>query len=93
LIDETREVPGDLWIGRPVAGNGGCYDLRLTEFVDLHHPGHDSTARGLPDEAAREDACQQQVAKSYQAPVLCLRASRADAFVPNLSGALIRRLW
>src|SRR3546814_7680725 len=41
LLDETREVEGDLGIGRPVVSDGGCDGLRLAESVDLHHPWHD----------------------------------------------------
>src|SRR3546814_11053627 len=38
LLDETREVEGDLGIGRPVVSDGGCDGLRLAESVDLHPP-------------------------------------------------------
>jgi hypothetical protein len=56
LLDEAREMPGDLRIGRPIVGDGGRDGLRLAELVDLHHPGHDGAARRLPDERAAKPA-------------------------------------
>ena len=63
LLDEAREMPGDLRIGRPVIGDGRRDRLRLAELVDLHDPGRDRAARGLPDEAAGEAAAEREVPK------------------------------
>src|SRR3546814_7489029 len=41
LLDETREVEGDLRVGRAIVGNCWRHRLRLTEPVDLHQPGSD----------------------------------------------------
>ena len=51
LLDEARQMPGDLRIGRPIVGIGGRDRLRLAEAIDLDHPGHDRAARRLPDES------------------------------------------
>ena len=60
LLDEAREMPGDLRVGRPVVGGRRRDRLRLAELVDLHHPGRDRAARRLPDEAAGEAAAQRE---------------------------------
>ena len=40
-------------VGR-IVGDGGRDRLRLAEPVDLHHPGHDGAAGGLPDQGGGE---------------------------------------
>ncbi len=44
LLDEASEVPGDLRVGRPIVGDRRRYGLRLTELVDLNHPGRHRAA-------------------------------------------------
>ena len=44
LLDEAREMPGDLRVGRLIVGNGRRDRLCLAELVDLHHPGRDRAA-------------------------------------------------
>src|SRR3546814_8207548 len=74
LLDETREVEGDLGIGRPVVSDGGCDGLRLAESVDLHHPWHDRASRRLHDERGGEPGRQDQRADGHEPPVLSLPA-------------------
>ena len=52
LLDEAREMPGDLRVGRLIVGDRRRDRLSLAELIDLHHPGRDRAARGLPDETA-----------------------------------------
>ena len=60
------------------------YGLRLTELVDLDHPGRHRAARGLPDEGGGRSAAQRQHAEEGEATILRLDAGRADALVPGL---------
>ena len=92
LLDEAREMPGDLRIGRAIVGDGRRDGLRLAELVDLDHPGHDRAARRLPDQRGGEAGREDQRAEGHQPPVLRLHAGRADALVPDLGGALVGRL-
>ncbi len=92
LLDEAREMPGNLRVGRPVIGDGRRDRQRPPQLVDLDHPGHDRAPRGLPDEAAGKTAAQEEHAEEGEPPVFRLHAGRAAPVVPNLAGALIRRL-
>src|SRR5690606_13337204 len=73
-------------------GVGGRDGLRLTEIIDLHHPRHYGPACGLPDQRRGEACGQDQRTEGHESPVPCLHAGRANALVPCLRGALIRRL-
>jgi hypothetical protein len=92
VLDETRQMPGDLRIGRPVVRNRGGDRLRLAEFVDLDHPGCDGATGSLPDHAAGETRGEKQIAERDQPPVARLDTGRADALVPDLGSLLIWRL-
>ena len=75
LLDEAREVPGDLRIGRLIVGDRGRDRLGLAELVDLHDPGRDRAARRLPDQAAGEARRQHQRPKAISRQFLaCTRA-------------------
>ena len=60
LLDEAREVEGDLRIVRLIVGGRRCHGLRLAEPVNLHHPGHDRAVGGLPDQRGRKPARERQ---------------------------------
>jgi hypothetical protein len=92
ILDETREVPSDLRIGRPVVGDRGGDGLRLSELVDLDHPGRHGAACRLPEEAAGKTCGEEQIAEREQAPVAGLDARGADALVPDLRRLLKGRL-
>ena len=66
LLDEAREMEGDLRIGRAIVGDRRRDGLRLAEPVDLHHPGHDRAARRLPDQRRREAGGQEQRAEGHE---------------------------
>src|SRR5215831_7230401 len=89
LLDEAREVPGDLWIGGLVVGDSGRDGLRFTELVDLNDPGHHGALRRLPDEPRSKSCREDQIAEGDEAPVCRLHASGPDALVPHLSRPLI----
>src|SRR5262252_4006554 len=92
LLDEAREVPGDLWIGGLVVGDGWRDGLRFTELVDLNDPRHHGALCGLPDEPRSKSCREDQIAEGDEAPVPGLHASGTDALVPYLSRPLIGRL-
>src|SRR5262249_62183732 len=92
LLDETREVPSDLWIGRLVVGDGRRDGLRFTELVDLNDPRYHGSLCRLPDEPRSKSRREDQIAEGDETPVSGLHASGTDALVPHLGRALIRRL-
>ena len=89
LLDEAREMPGDLRIGRPIVGDRWCDRLGLPELVDLNDPRRDRATGRLPDQAGRKPDAQEESAKGDETPVPGLHARRSDALVPDLAGALI----
>src|SRR6516164_9339590 len=91
LLDETREVPSDLWIGGLVVGDGRRDCLRFTELVDLNDPRHHGALRRLPDEPRSKSRRQEQIAEGDEAPIPGLHTSGTDALVPDLGSPLIGR--
>ena len=75
VLDETREIPGDLWIGRLVIGDRRANRLRLTELVDFDHPRGHCAAASLPDQTAGETGRQKEIAERDKPPVAGLDAS------------------
>ena len=74
-----------------LSGSTATLVLRLPELVDLNNPRRDRATDRLPDEARGQPTAHQQCAKEGETPVPGLHTRRADAFVPNLPGALIGR--
>ena len=91
LLDEPREMPGELGIGRIVGSVRRPDGLGLAQLVDLHDPGHDIALQGLPDEGRGKPGDETQLAEGHQPPVLRLDPGRADPVVPGLSGTLVGR--
>ena len=92
ILDEARQVVGDLRIGRLIVGVGRCDRLRLAELVDLHDPRRDGAARRLPHQASGEQARKDQRPEGHEPPILGLDAGRTDPLVPDLGGLLVGRL-
>src|SRR3546814_10694176 len=90
MLDEAREMEGDLRIGRRPVGVRGRDGPCLAELVDLDHPGRDRAAQRLPDQSRSEAAREKQGAEKGEPPILRLDARRADAIVPDLRRALMR---
>src|SRR5215469_8402695 len=62
-------------------------------MVDCDHVGHDAALHRLKDEPARKARREEKAAKGHQPPVAGLDTSRTEPLVPDLSCALVRRLW
>ncbi len=90
VVDELRQIPGDLRIGGHIGRCRGGHDLRLPQPVDLHDPRRDGAARGLPDQPYAKACGQKQGAERHEPPVTGLDAGGADPFIPRLRCLLIR---
>src|SRR5208282_6110512 len=84
-------MPGDLRVRRPIVGQRRRNRLRLAEFVDLHDPGRDCTAGGMPDQAGREAAAEDQCSEEGEPPVPRLDSCGSYPLIPDLAGSLIGR--
>ncbi len=86
LLDELRQIPGDLRIARPVVGTRRRHDLRFAELVDLHHPRHDRAARRLPHQGSGQSRSEGEIAGKRSAascapapaPIRCVRPRPAQ---------------
>ncbi len=77
VLDEAREMPGDLRIVRPVICDRWRHGLGLAQLVNLDHPGRDGATRGVPDQAAGKSRGEEQVAEGDEPPVAGLDAGPA----------------
>ena len=91
VLDEARQVEGDLRIARPVVLGRGRDRAHRPVAIDLHHERHGGAAAAEPDQADRQQQRHDETAEREQPPVVRLGARRADALVPYLRRLLVGR--
>src|SRR3546814_17975907 len=83
---------GNLRVSGAIFCVGGLHGARFAEPVDLNDIGRDPTLQRLPGKTCRGARRQHEATECHQPPVACLHPCLPDPLVPELAGALVRRL-